>query len=257
MYPVLLPLGHFNIYTYGFCIAIGFLIGLTLAKREAQKIGIDPEKIMDLAFYFLISGIVGSRLFYIATTPKTYLANPLEIFKIWEGGLVFYGAFIGALIAGFIYFKKTKLKVWPVLDVFTPSLAIGHFFGRIGCFFAGCCYGKVCDLPWAVTFTNPDSLAEIGKPLHPTQLYSAFSNLIIFFILTKIRPHKRFEGQLFWTYILIYGINRSIIETLRGDFRGERIFDLISISQAIGGSASILALIIIIVQFKRIGKSDQ
>lgn len=127
-----------------------------------------------------------------------------------------------------------------------PSLAIGHSIGRLGCFFAGCCYGKACDLPWAVTFTNPDSLAPIGVPLHPTQLYSALTNLFIFIFLCFFRGRKKFDGQLFWIYVLLYGVARSILEIFRGDFRGEPVFGILSVSQTIGCIMAVFAVVMLI-----------
>src|SRR3989339_541590 len=173
MFPVLLKIGPISIFTYGFFIAVGFLAGIFLATKEAKRLGEDYEKIMDLCFYILVAAILGSRLFYVATSPEMFLKNPVEILKIWNGGLVFYGGFIAALVTGVIYLKVKNIPVWKTADIMAPSIALAHFFGRIGCFFAGCCYGKYCDLPWAVTFNHPDSLAPTGIPLHPTQLYEA------------------------------------------------------------------------------------
>ncbi len=247
MYPVLLTFGKVSVYTYGFFIALGFMAGISLAKYEARRIGEDPDKIMDLCFYILISAIIASRLFYVVTNPKIFLSDPLEIFRIWNGGLVFYGGFIGALITAVIYLKKQKMQVWKTLDILAPPLAIGHFFGRIGCFFAGCCYGKACDLPWAITFTHPESLAPQGIAIHPTQLYSAFNNLMTFcFLWFFMRLRKHYDGQIFWIYVLIYGITRSIIETFRGDFRGHFFFGVLSVSQTIGISLSFIAAIMLI-----------
>jgi len=246
MYPVLLKFGKFSIYTYGFFVAMGFLVGISLARKEAMRLGENPEKIMDLCFYVLVSAILASRLFYVAVTPELFMDNPLEIFKIWNGGLVFYGGFIGALITAIIYLKKQRMPLWKTADMVAPSLAIGHVLGRIGCFFAGCCYGKACDLPWAVTFSHPDSLAPKGIPLHPTQLYSALDNLGIFLFLWFFRKHKQFEGQVFWLYVLVYGIARSAIEMLRGDDRGSFLFGVISISQTVGAGMSLIAVFMLI-----------
>ncbi|MDM8541203.1 prolipoprotein diacylglyceryl transferase [Desulfococcaceae bacterium HSG9] len=246
MYPTLINLGMFSIHTYGLFIAIGFLAAMFLARREALRVSLDPEKITDLAFYILIAAIVGSRLFYVFTAPEAFLENPLEIFKIWKGGLVFFGGFIAALATALICMKKYSLPIWLTCDLLVPSLALGHFFGRMGCFFAGCCYGKQCDLPWAVTFSHPESLAPTGVLLHPTQLYSSMSNLIIFSILWFWRRRKTFDGQVFWIYILLYGIMRSLIEQLRDDFRGATVFDLLSLSQTIGLFLAIIALIMLI-----------
>jgi len=245
MYPILLKFSYITIHTYGFFVAMGFLAGILLATSEAKRMGIDHEKIMDLCFYIMIAAIAGSRLFYVVINHEIFLSNPLDIFKIWNGGLVFYGGFIVALLTAFIYLKIHKLPVWQTADIAALSLAIGHFLGRLGCFSAGCCFGKECDLPWAVTFTHPETLAPVGIPLHPTQLYSSISNLIIFFFLWFFRKRTKFDGQLFWMYVLIYGIVRSFIEIFRGDFRGNPVFELLSVSQTIGISMSVIAVIML------------
>ncbi len=251
MYPTLINLGKFSIHTYGVFIAIGFLAGMLLARREARRLDLNPDLIMDMAFYLLIAAIVGSRLFYVFTAPDVFLKNPLEIFKIWNGGLVFFGGFLAALATALIFMKKHALPVLTTCDLLAPSLALGHFFGRLGCFFAGCCYGKQCDLPWAVSFSHPDSLAPVGVPLHPTQLYSALSNLMIFGVLWFWRRRKSVDGQVLWLYILLYGILRSLIELFRDDFRGAVVFDLLSISQTIGLSMALIALFMLIYSSKR------
>jgi len=251
MFPVLLKIGPLSIFTYGFFIALGFLAGIYFAVKEARRLGEEPEIIMDLCFYLLVAAIIGSRLFYVATNPKMFLENPVEILKIWNGGLVFYGGFIAALITGIIYLKAKNIPVWKTADIMAPSVVLAHFFGRIGCFFAGCCYGKYCDLPWAVIFRNPDSLAPQGLPLHPTQLYSALNNLAIFLFLFFFRKHKKYDGQLFWLYVLMYGITRSFIEIFRADFRGEFFYGTYSISQVVGGIMAVVSLTMLFILRKR------
>lgn len=246
MYPALLKIFGVTIHTYGFFIAMGFLAAIILAKREAARLGEDPEKIMDLCFWFIVSGIIGARLLFVATKPTAYLNNPIEILMIWKGGLVFYGGFISAFIALFIFIKKYAMPLWKTIDIYAPSLALGHALGRIGCFFAGCCYGKTCDLPWAVTFTHPDTLARSGVPLHPTQLYSSVSLFILFGLLMVFKSRKKFDGQLALTYIMLYGLTRSILEIFRDDYRGGAVFGILSISQTIGLVSSIIALITLI-----------
>ena len=232
MHPLLLEIGSFRIYTYGVFLALAFWTALMVAKNGAKHEGLDPEVMNDLFLYILISAIVGSRVFYVATTFEEYIRKPLDMFKLWEGGLVFYGGFIAAALTAVFYVKKRRMPVSRTADAAAPAVAFGHFMGRLGCFFAGCCYGKSCDLPWAVTFENPDSLAPLGVPLHPTQLYSAFNNLIVFGILIFFRKRKKFHGQLFFLYILLYGLTRSFIEYFRDDFRGTMIGGLLSPSQA-------------------------
>lgn len=255
MHPVLLKLGKLSIHTYGFFIATGFIVGILLAKFEAKRLGEDQEKIMDLCFYILIASIVGARLFYVFTNHGMFLSDPLEILRVWNGGLVFYGGFIGALVTVVVYIKKKKISPWKTVDILTPSLALGYCIARLGCFSAGCCYGKASDLPWAVTFTNPGSLAPLGIPLHPTQLYSSLINLLIFSFLWFFRSRKKFDGQLFWIYVLLYGITRSFIEILRGDFRGPPVFGMLSISQTIGGAMTVIAIAMLIFLGRRAAKN--
>jgi len=252
MHPILLKIGSFTIYTYGFLIAMGIMICFLIARKEGKRVGLDPDKLTDLCFYLVISGVIGSRVFYIATNPEMFADDFFEIFRLWNGGLVFYGAFIGGFLAGIVYIKKAKLPLWKTADICAPSVAIAHVFGRLGCFSAGCCYGKVCDLPWAVTFTDPHTLARpIGVALHPTQLYAAGSNLIIFIILIFIRRRMKFDGQLFWIYVMLYGIVRSINEIFRADFRGEVIFQMFSVSQIIGWLMASLAVVMLIIFSRR------
>src|SRR4030042_142917 len=234
MYPVLIKFGPLTIHTYGVLVATGFLLGIGLAVLQAKKEGIPSYKIVDLGFYILLSAIIGSRLFFIFINAGHYIKNPLDIFKLWEGGLVFYGGILFAIPTVIWYAKKNDLALWSTADVFAPSIAIGHSIGRIGCFFAGCCYGKPAEgLPWAVTFTNPQSLAQIGIPLHPTQLYESAGEFVNFLILITLRRYKSFDGQLFLTYVLLYSILRFIVEFFRGDIgRGFIIYN-ISLSQGL------------------------
>ena len=255
MHPVLFKIGPVSIHTYGFFIALGFIAGIFIAAKEAERLSFNKEIIMDLAFYILLSAIAGARIFYIFTVPHLFINDPFEIFRIWNGGLVFYGGFITALIAGLIYLKIKKIPLWATVDIIAPSIALGQFFGRLGCFSAGCCYGKPSELPWGVTFTNADSLAPLGVSLHPTQLYSASANFIIFLLLWCFRSHKQFDGQLFWGYVFLYGITRSFIEIFRGDYRGVVFCEMLSVSQVIGG-IMVLTAIIMLVYLARMQRQD-
>lgn len=249
MHPVLIDLGVFKIHTYGFFIAMAVLAGMVVSRFEARRLDIDPDKVVDVFFYVVVAAIVGSRLFYILTNLDFFMAAPLEMVKIWNGGLVFYGGFIGAALVVMIYLRIYRLPLGKMADIAGLALPLGHAIGRIGCFFAGCCYGKTCgsDIPWGVTFRHPDSLAPLYVQIHPTQLYSSLSNFFIFLVVFSLRRHKQFQGQLFWIYVLIYGINRSIIEIFRGDDRGTMLFDTLSIAQVIGIGSAGAALLMLIV----------
>ncbi len=234
MHPTLLAFGNFKIYTYGVFLALAFWFALLAGKRLAKREGLDPEIFADLFFYVLVSAIIGARLFYVITVWDDYVRRPLDIFKIWEGGLVFYGGFVAAAVTAVYFVKKRNLPLLKIADAAAPAVAFGHFWGRLGCFFAGCCYGKACDLPWAITFENAESLAPLNVALHPTQLYDAMNNLAIFGILLFLGIRKKFDGQIFCLYIFLYGITRSVIEFFRDDFRGSVFGGFLSPSQTIG-----------------------
>jgi phosphatidylglycerol:prolipoprotein diacylglycerol transferase len=251
MHPVLFQIGPLTIHTYGFFVAMGVLAAIFFAKHEAKRLGMDPEKIVDLCFYVVTAAIAGSRLLYVLTNLRFFIAAPLEIFKIWNGGLVFYGGFIAAVIVAISYIKIQHLPLGKCTDIGALSIPLGHSLGRLGCFSAGCCYGKSCELPWAITFHNPLSLAPLNIPIHPTQLYSFAANLLIFLCLFFFRTHKRYDGQIFWLYVLLYGILRSVIEVYRGDFRGAFIFNTFSISQVFGIGFAFLAVVMLIILQRR------
>lgn len=227
-------IGPIPIRLYGLMIGIGFLLGITLASRRAKKEGINPELILDMGVYLLLAAIIGSRALYVATTLREFTANPLDAFAIWKGGLVFYGGLLAAVPTGIWYVKKHSLPVWKTADIMAPSISLGHAFGRLGCFFAGCCYGAPCSGPACITFTDPHSLAPAGIPLFPTQLMESAGELVIFGLLLTLRRYKRFDGQVFAVYLLLYAVLRFTIEFFRGDVaRGVYFGGLISTSQII------------------------
>jgi phosphatidylglycerol---prolipoprotein diacylglyceryl transferase len=252
MYPVLIKIGPLTIHTYGLLTASGFLIALWLAVRQAGRERIQHEKIIDLGFYSLIAAIAGSRIFYVLTNLSYFIANPIDIIKIWEGGLVFYGGVMFALPFAVWYARRKGLPIWQTADIWAPSIAIGHAIGRIGCFCAGCCYGKPAeDIPWAVIFNDADTLAVKGVPLHPSQLYESAGEFLSFLILIIIRRHQSFKGQLFWIYVLNYSVIRSVVEIFRGDEIRGFIFGSFSISQGISVLMFISALTAIVVLKKK------
>lgn len=212
-------LGPIHINMYGIMFALGVLIASLLAIREAKKRKISPEIIWDLVFYLLLGIIIGARLFYIffywpEGTPLTLL----NAFAIWKGGLAFFGGFIGALIAGYIYAKKNKLKFWMLADIFTVPLVIGHIFGRLGDYFTGAHPGKIADLPWAIYLDN--------ALRHPVILYEIIGLIIIVAILLNLKKLKLFEGFLFSSYVMLYSIQRMILDFFRIESTDPRYFGL-------------------------------
>ncbi len=251
MFPVLFDFGPFTVHTYGFFVALGLLAGIFLAGREARRLDLDPDKIIDMCFYIVVAAIVGSRLLFVIQNPDTFRVAPLEAVKIWKGGLVFYGGFAGAMVVVFLYLMVYRLPLGKVADIAALSVPLGHFIGRIGCFFAGCCYGKTCDCLWAITFRHSEALAPLHVPLHPTQLYESGANLMIFLILFFSSTRKQYHGQLFWIYALLYGVIRAFIEMYRGDFRGTEVFGILSVSQTIGISLAVIAVGMLVIFRKR------
>lgn len=237
-FPDWLPLiGGKSIHIYGLMIATGFLVGLQWAKYEAKRLSLDVKLIMDIFFYGIIAGLVGARILYIINSVDDFWSDPLVLFRVWEGGLVFQGGVIATIIVIIWLCRRYKLPFFETADVFAPALAIGHAFGRIGCFFAGCCYGKACDVnfPLGVVFPDrPDGIAPSGIPLYPVQLFESFGEILIFLFLVFYRKKKQFDGEVTLFYLMMYSILRSFNELFRGDHvRGYVLEPFVSIGQFI------------------------
>jgi len=227
VHPIAFHLGSLTIHSYGVMVAVAFLAGLwtvTLRARLDPALRNSGENIADVTLCLMAGAILGARIAYVTTYWKEQFAGePLtEIFAIWHGGLVYYGGLIGAAIAGYIYIRWKKMPLWKTADVLAPSIALGSMFGRIGCLLNGCCFGRPTDLPWAITFTNPLAHDLSGTPtnvpLHPTEIYDALLNLGLYVFLAWLFRHKKFNGQIFATYLVGYAITRSITEYFRGDY---------------------------------------
>ena len=239
-------IGPIPIRLYGLMIGLGFLIGILLAARQANREGVDPDLVVDLGVYLLLTAIAGSRMFFVLANLGEFAANPLDAFALWEGGLVFYGGLLAAIPVGVWYLKKHRLPLWKTADIAAPSLALGQAVGSIGCFFAGCCYGTPYGGPASVTFHDVHSLAPLGVPLFPAQLVESGGDFVIFAMLVLFRRHKKFDGQLFWFYALSYAVLRFALEFFRGDaVRGPSFGNMVSTSQIIAAVMVVLAGIMI------------
>lgn len=238
--PVSLPL-----HSYGLMLALAFVASIWLAQKEAARQGQDAQAVGDLAFWVVISALVGSRVYFILVNWNDYFGSNAmvttglgripRILAFWEGGLVFYGGFIAAVITSWWFLRQRKIPFLPYADSLLPSVAFGQFLGRIGCFGAGCCWGRSCDLPWAARFP-PESMAYQSMaartepwrfidpsrlhtlPIHPVQLYESLGELVLFGFLTLwLRPRKRFNGQVMAAWLMLYAGLRATTETFRGD----------------------------------------
>lgn len=237
MLPVLFHIGPLDIPTYGVLLAIGLALAITLAGRRARLVGLPSERIADLGLWVVLWGLIGAKLLLVITDPS-YLTSLSGVWALVRAGGVFYGGFIGALIAAIVLLRRYRLPFLPVADVLAPSVALGHFFGRLGCFSAGCCYGASCSEPWAVVFTSQRahqvSGTPLGVPLHPTQLYEAAFNLANYVFLAWLFRRRPANGVVISAYLIAYGIARFIIEIFRGDAdRGFVLGGALSTSQAI------------------------
>jgi len=220
MHPIAFNLGPLPIHWYGIMVALGFLAGLWTASRRGMSAGIAPDKIIDLGPWLIVGAIVGARTLYVISYWREQFAGEslLEVFKVWNGGLVFYGGLIGSTLAGILYVRRQKLPLWTLADIVAPSIALGYVFGRIGCLLNGCCYGRACDLPWAISFPPGNAMKAPTYPVHPTEIYESLLNLVLYAALAWLYRHKRFEGQVFGAYLVCYALLRSFVELFRGDY---------------------------------------
>ena len=231
MLPHLFTIGGYTQSTYGLLVAIAFVVALSLAGRLARKAGLKQEDVLNLGMYCAIAGIAGAKLLML-----THIGSFSEIFTMetLRAGGDFFGGLILALIVAAVYMRRKHLPLLPTADVYAPGLALGHGIGRLGCFAAGCCYGVRTNLPWAVTFTSPDTNgAPLHVPIHPTQIYEALAEFAIFAVLLwRIRkPHA--NGAIISLYLVLYGTARFLVEFVRYHEQGNLLGGPLDTSQYI------------------------
>ncbi|WP_420574215.1 prolipoprotein diacylglyceryl transferase [Kordia sp.] len=216
-----------TIYSYATCIVLGTLIAAVYTRWSAKKdLGI--TNLSNTFFYFIfIAGFIGGKFFYYMQNPQLYIENPSLMLDNFSGGFVFYGSFVTIIPFIIWYLKKQKMNVLAMLDIFAITTIIVHALGRMGCFMAGCCFGKSTESFLGIIF--PTTSVKV----HPTQLYEVGMLVTIFMVLIALKKRKQFNGQLFLIYLILYGIGRSTLELFRGDERGFIIQNLISHSQFI------------------------
>ncbi len=242
MIPVLFRIGPFTVHTYGLMMAIGVGAALWFLFVQGKKQGLDGVKLIDAAFYTILVSLFGAKLILFIGNFNYYLTYPKELFSLARSGGVFQGGLTFGLVFALWYFRRKKIPTWKTADIIVPALALGHAFGRIGCFAAGCCYGRACAGPLGVTFTSQYAHDLTGiplqTPLHPVQLYESALNFLNFFVLFLFLKKKRFDGQIFALYIINYSIIRYFTEFFRGDhpdraflFQGPSPFLSLSVPQ--------------------------
>ena len=226
MHPIIAKIGPFTIYSYGIMVAIAFLFGIFIARREAVRKNIKPGLVYDLGFYLLIGSIIGARIYYILFFGlKDFLAEPASIFKVWQGGLAIHGGIFGGIITGIIFSNARKISFWALADLIAPSIILGQAIGRIGCYLNGCCYG----------INN-----------QPTQIYELILDFIGFLLLWGLRKKIRFKGGLFLLYLMTYSVIRIIVS----QFRADNLY-LWNTGITLAGLSSLIIFIIAMVLFIR------
>lgn len=255
MLPELFNIGSLHIYSYGVFIALGtYLAFLYMSKNLSIKLNIQEDEVVKFFLIVIIAAAIGGKILYYLEDLKSYIESPSKLLNNLGKGFVFYGSLIFIIPTAFFYFRKNNWPMWKTLDYGAIAICIVHFFGRIGCFLAGCCHGLPTDLPWGVTFSDPScSASPLNTPLHPTQLYEVLMigciALILHFLM---RSKRKSEGDLFLLYLVFYSIGRSIIEIFRGDeARGFLIDGWISHSQGI----SIIVILSAVIVFFLKGRS--
>jgi phosphatidylglycerol:prolipoprotein diacylglycerol transferase len=250
--PLIMP-------TYGILLVLGMLAGLWIVTRQARKAGLVPEIISDMAVYAIIAGLIGAKVLLLVVEWPFYSRNPRELLSLFQSGGVFYGGLLGAIPVAFWYAHRHQLDGWKTADVLAPGVVVGQAVGRLGCFMAGCCYGRPTDVPWAVTFTDLYANRNVGTPLdtplHPTQIYESLACFLILGILLWMAPRKRFHGQVVLAYVSLYAVARFVIERFRGDaIRGFVLGGRLSTSQAIAIAMVVAAALVLpyLVRRKRV-----
>ena len=218
MYPILIQLGTFELRSYGIIVALSFFLGLWLSEREAKRTGVDPGLVQDFALYALLGGIIGARIYFVIfSNPAYFLRNPWEIVAIWHGGIGIIGALIGGLATALWYCRRKKLSFWQFADTLAPGVVLAQAAGVFACLLNGDSYGKPADLAWAITYTDPRSMAPLNIPRHPVEIYEMAAYLLVFLLVWQTREKYKTPGFAFLTYLAGYGAARVAVEFFRGN----------------------------------------
>ena len=243
MHPILIDIGVFQIRSYGFMLALSFLVGIYVAGRRAKRFGVNPQHVLDLSVYIILAAVVGSRLLYVLFHLGEF-NSPLDFFALWKGGATFYGGMLLAFAVAYAYVSRKGLSFLQISDIMAPSVALGMMFTRVGCFLSGCCYGKPTTLPIGVVFPldSPAGYSASGAALelgvaevalHPTQLYSSAYGLVIFLLLLGLGSKLTKRGATFGALLVFYGIARFVVDMFRFYEENARVLMSLTFNQVI------------------------
>lgn len=253
MHPIFFEAGGITVYSYGFFIALGAIAGVAyMAYQGKREVGLTFDQANTLFLFIFLAAFAGGKFFLFFEDPLYYLDHPKRL--LTGRGFVFYGSFLFAIPVMLYFFRRHHLPTYRMLDVMAITTCLVHAFGRLGCFFAGCCYGKPTDSAAGVIFTHESCFAEpLHTPLHPTQLYEAGYILVVMIVLLVLRNRRRFYGQLFLLYIMLYAVGRFVIEYFRGDIQRGFILDqILSHSQLI----ALIVFLFVLVLYLRMSRQS-
>lgn len=220
MFPVILNLGSIRIYSYGVMLFLSFMFGISIVERRAKRFGVDSRKITDLALWVLLAVVLGARLFYVAFHWDEFANDLIGIIAFWRGGLaglMFFGGFLGGVVAGLVYILVNRLPLPKMMDAIAPAIVLGEGLTRIGCFLNGCCFGRPTACPVGVVFppNSPAGATFPHQPVHPTQLYSSLAGLVLFGIALFLERRRLKEGVLFSLILVLYSLFRFFVDFVR------------------------------------------
>lgn len=213
MLPILFHVGPFPVRAWGLLLMLGFLLATWRAGKNAARYKIAKEDVWDIALVGLLGGVIGARLAFVGLNTGYFLAHPGEIPALWAGGMTFYGGLGGGILAGVLACRAKNINIGDMSDLAAVSFPLGYCLGRIGCLLNGCCYGGLCDLPWATRFHLQDG--SLTAPSHPAQLYSALAAVAMYALLLPLEKTRRFRGQVMLAFVFLYGVYRFVIEFVR------------------------------------------
>lgn len=256
MYPILIKLGWFNVYSFGFMLALSFLVGIYISGLRGKRFGVDPQHILDLSVYLIVTGVLGSRLLYVAFHFDEY-DSVVDIFALWQGGATLYGGFLLAILAGYIFSEKRKIGFFLLGDIMAPALALGILLTRVGCFLSGCCFGKPTGLPWGVEFPadSPagyyaaECAVEHGVEhiaLHPSQLYATGCALITLVLIFALQKYLTKRGATFGVLLFFYGAFRFSLDFSRFYEENMRIFLGLTLNQLVSVGFVVIGLYLLL-----------
>lgn len=250
MHPILFHLGSFPVHSYGALGAVAFLVGAGLVLWRSHRLGLDPNRMSDVIFWTAIVGLLGARGLFVLQNPGT-VSSLGDVLDLRGGGLVFYGALVTGLPVGFALMKRFGLPVFATWDIWGTAFPLSHAISRVGCYAAGCCYGAPSDAPWAVRYPVDSWVAPPDVPLHPVQLYEAAALLLVAVATNLFYPRRRYDGQVFLLYLVMYAVVRAVTEAFRGDLdRGWFLESVIGRSLSFSqGMSLVFALVGLVVFF--------